>query len=134
MRSERIANSLVKRVTGSDSDSDSDSDLEWNRVVDGMVVHLEDLSSEIKVFNFDDLDVVARWSKLVEKEQIDLYDKVLSREADELRGELAKVLNEAESINRWWSDEKRKMSQKCQKVSQDVLDLAAKFKKLEKRS
>ena len=128
MRAERIANSLVKRVTG------SDSNLEWNRVVDGMVVHLEDLSSEIKVFNFDDLDVVARWSKLVEKEQIDLYDKVLSREVDELRGELAKVLNEAESINRWWSDEKRKMSQKCQKVSQDVLGLAAKFKKLEKRS
>ncbi len=128
MRSERIANSLVKRVTG------SDSDLEWNRVVDGMVNHLEDLYSEIRVFNFDDLDVVARWSKLVEKEQIDLYDEVLSRKVDELRGELAKVLNEAETVNRWWSDEKRKMSQKCQKVSQDVLSLAAKFKKMEKRS
>jgi hypothetical protein len=128
MRSERIANSLVKRVTG------SDSDMEWNRVVDGMVNYLETLYADIKVFNFDDLDAVARWSKLVEKEQIDLYDEVVSREVDELRGELAKVLNEAESINRWWSDEKRKMSQKCQKVSQDVLSLAAKFKKLEKRS
>lgn len=128
MRSEMIANKLVKRVVG------SDSDLEWNHMVDGMVVRLEELSSELRLFEFDSLDAIARWSKLIEREQIDLYDEVLSREVDELRGELAKVLNEAETVNRWWSDEKRKMSQKCMSVSKDVLALAAKFKKMEKRS
>jgi hypothetical protein len=128
MRSERIANSLVKRITG------NYSVFGWNHVVDGMVDRLEDLSSEISISKFDNLDAVAGWSKLVEREQIDLYDEVLSREVDELRGELANILNEAESINRWWSDELRKMKQKCQKVSKDMLSLAAKFKKMEKRS
>lgn len=133
MRVERIAGRLVKRLAGMSEIEVED----WRDAIDTMASRLDDLAGELtekpEEEEWADLDSVARWGKQVEREQINLDDEVLFREVNVLMGDVARVLNEAEGIRRWWEDERRKRDQRCEKVAREARDLAAKFKAMKGR-
>jgi hypothetical protein len=106
---------------------------DWRDDIMTMVSRLDDMGSEIEEGDFSDLDEVKRCGIEIEREQINLDDMVLSREADVLLRGVAKVLNEAEGVRRWREDENRKFRDRCEMISKEVKELSEKFKRMEGR-
>lgn len=106
---------------------------DWQDTLARVVSRLEDLASEMGEGDLSDLGDVEKQVRELEREQLNLDDPVLDREADILREEVARVLNEAEGARRRREDEDRAHRWRCEDMSRRVKELAGKFKGLEGR-
>jgi uncharacterized protein YicC (UPF0701 family) len=111
---------------------------DWQDALSTMASRLESLSDELgedlEIGEEPDLDFVVRWRKLLEREQLNLDDEVLSREVDGMLEEVSRKLNEAEGEWRRHVDEVRRHNSRSKDLERGFRELAGKFKQLEKRS
>ena len=112
----KIASRVVLGMTRSEAH-------DWNDAVRSMDLTLKVFASELTDTDLSGINGTARESIDLEKSLVYLDDLVLRREVERFQGELAKILNRAESEYRRNQDDMVRHRQKCYDIKRDVINL-----------